>query len=64
MDEKAKRDALIEALARIEHDRWAHWQSYLHGQCEPVGDDGALLIPGELVHRWNRQIDTPYDELP
>src|SRR4051812_12623206 len=56
--------ALIEALARIEHERWAHWQSYFLDQCVSCGSDGALLIPGEMVRRWTRQIETPYDELP
>ncbi len=57
------REALVEALAAAEHERWAHWQRYLHDQCLPAAD-GALLIPAELVERWNRQMATPYDELP
>lgn len=27
-------------------------------------DDGALLIPPDLVARWAKQIDTPYADLP
>ena len=56
-------DRLLETLASIEHERWAHWQRYLHSHCTPVGTDGALLIPGELVHRWEVEINTPYSEL-
>ena len=55
---------LIEKLAAIEHERWAHWQRYVHSKCVPQGDDGALLIPGELVRRWQAQIETPYSALP
>ena len=55
-------DELVEALAAIEHERWCHWQRYLHSKCirRP---DGALLIPADLVKRWESQIETPYSEL-
>ncbi|MEU9616964.1 hypothetical protein AB0D56_36410 [Streptomyces sp. NPDC048209] len=52
----------IDRLAAIEHDRWAHWQQYLHDQCERR-DDGSLVIPAELVSQWEEQIRTPYEEL-
>ena len=48
---------LIEKLSAIEHDRWAHWQSYLHSKCER-NDDGSLTIPKDLVEKWNTQIET------
>jgi len=54
--------ALTERLAEIEHNRWRHWQRYLHGQCNR-GGDGALTIPSDLVARWERQIATPYESL-
>lgn len=54
--------SIEERLAAIEHERWSHWQSYMHAQCEPQ-PDGALLIPAELVARWNAQISRPYEEL-
>ncbi len=54
---------LLEELASIEHDRWAHWQRHLHSKCIPQGGDGDLLIPGALVRQWERQIATPYTEL-
>ncbi|ENU31748.1 MULTISPECIES: hypothetical protein [Acinetobacter] len=53
---------LIEKLAAIEHERWAHWQSYLHSKCLK-NDNGSLTIPAELVERWNKQINTGYEEL-
>lgn len=52
----------IERLATIEHLRWAHWQRYLHSRCERQAD-GSLVIPAELVARWESQIDTPYAHL-
>ncbi|MEZ5379648.1 MAG: hypothetical protein R2733_24330 [Acidimicrobiales bacterium] len=52
-------DELLERLSAIEHERWAHWQRYVHSQCEP-DVDGSLRIPAELVERWTDQIDRPY----
>jgi hypothetical protein len=53
---------LLETLAAIEHERWSHWQRYVHGKCIPQSD-GALLIPAEFVKRWEKQTVTPYSEL-
>lgn len=49
----------VERLAAIEHERWAHWQQYVHDQCERQ-DDGSLMVPAELAARWQAQIETPY----
>jgi len=53
---------LTEQLAAIEHTRWSHWQRYLHskGVRQP---DGSLLIPPDLVARWEKQIETKYADL-
>ena len=53
---------LIEQLAAVEHERWSHWQRYVHSKCIRLSD-GSLLIPAELVARWDQQIDTKYAEL-
>jgi len=55
--------SLVEELAALEHQRWAHWQQYVHkkGERRP---DGSLVLPAELVARWQRQINTPYEDLP
>lgn len=53
---------LIEPLAAIEHERWAHWQRYLHSKCT-FNADGSLTIPAELVSKWARQMETPYGRL-
>lgn len=55
-------ERVMHRLAEIEHERWAHWQRYLHDQCVQR-EDGALIIPTELVERWSAQINTPYSEL-
>lgn len=54
---------LVEKLAAIEHERWSHWQRYLHSRCSPQAD-GSLLLPADLVARWQKQIDTKYVDLP
>lgn len=52
----------LEAIAAVEHQRWAHWQGYLHAQCI-AHDDGTLVIPAHLATKWKRQIQTDYSEL-
>ena len=54
--------ALKEQLAAVEHERWSHWQRYVHSKCirQP---DGSLLLPADLVARWEKQIETKYEEL-
>jgi hypothetical protein len=54
---------LLETLASIEHERWSHWQRYVHSKSVAHGDGGALVIPADLVERWERLIATPYSEL-
>jgi hypothetical protein len=53
---------LTERLAAIKHERWSHWQRYLHskGVRQP---DGSLLLPADLVARWEKQSETKYTEL-
>jgi hypothetical protein len=59
---KSGRRELVEKLAAIEHERWAHWQKYLHGKGQSQAD-GSLLIPADLVQRWRRQYETPFCKL-
>ena len=53
---------LIEELASVEHERWSHWQRYLHEHCVR-GVDGSLTIPADLVRHWATQMNTPYTQL-
>jgi len=54
--------SLTEELASIEHERWSHWQRYMHSMGVKQAD-GSLTIPAELVQRWDRQASTAYSEL-
>jgi len=62
MDVHTKLQGLMEELAAIEHERWTHWQRYMHGKAvrQP---DGGLLVPPELVAKWERQMATSYADL-
>lgn len=53
---------LMRLLATAEHERWAHWQKYVHDQGERQVD-GSLVIPSDLVARWDAQIATTYSSL-
>jgi hypothetical protein len=55
-------DDLTEELASIEYKRRSHWQRYLHsnGVAQP---DGSLLLPADLVNKWERLIATKYENL-
>ena len=55
-------DGALEALAAVEHERWTHWQRYMHSKAERQAD-GSLLVPADLVERWEAQIATPYAAL-
>lgn len=55
-------DELMHRLATVEHERWAHWQQYVHDHGQRQ-DDGSLLIPAELVNRWDEQIAASYSDL-
>lgn len=55
-------NALTEELASIEHERWSHWQRYMHGKGQRQ-QDGSLVLPANLVDRWERQMSTKYTDL-
>lgn len=55
-------DQLTERLAGAEHERWCHWQRYMHSKCERK-PDGSLVIPSKMVEQWERQVATPYGAL-
>lgn len=54
--------SIREALAELEHTRWANWQRYLHSKCVR-NSDGSLTIPADSVRWWERQIETSYSRL-
>jgi hypothetical protein len=48
--------SLLEKLAALEHEQWAHWTEYMV-KSVPVE------FSNEDIKRWRRQIETPYEEL-
>lgn len=56
------REELLEELSALEHERWSHWQKYLHSKCK-LNRDGSLTIPADLVAHWEKQMATPYAAL-
>ena len=55
-------EKLFETLADIEHQRWSHWQKYMHSVCVKH-EDGTLTIPKWAVDGWERQANTSYKDL-
>lgn len=56
-------DKLKTALSTYAHDAWSGWMKYLF-ECSSANPDGSVTIPKALVERWQRQLSTPYSELP
>ena len=52
-----------EHLAKYAHQAWSDWMIYLFEK-STKNDDGTVTIPVWAVKRWQRQAQTPYDELP
>lgn len=53
-------EELIEKLAAIEHERWADWQRWCH---KVLRGNNPSPEQGDILERWDRQIETPYSEL-
>lgn len=54
---------LRDKLAAYAHDEsWTGWMEYLFGKCVP-GDEGTLIIPADLVDRYQQLMNTSYDKL-
>jgi hypothetical protein len=52
-------EEFIEELSSCEHERWSHWQRYMHSKGKK-DRDGNLVIPASLVVRWERLMNTKY----
>lgn len=53
---------LRERIAAAQHEIWAHWMRYLFN-VSIRNKDGSYTIPPDFVERWQRQINTPYEQL-
>lgn len=66
---QAEADDLRERLAEYAHEAWSGWMKYMLSKCEyrhqnePDGPRIAV-IPAESLEHWQRQMNTPYADLP
>jgi hypothetical protein len=59
---KDKQSEVRERLADYAHEAWSGWMRYMFDKS--VVMSRGVLIPQDLVERWERQMKTPYAELP
>lgn len=52
-----------EPLAALAHEQWSGWMRYMFST-GTFNDDGTWTMPAWAVERWQRQMNTPYAELP
>lgn len=53
---------LRETLAVYAHTAWAGWMEYLF-RFGTINEDGTFTMQADKVERWQRQMNTPYDQL-
>jgi hypothetical protein len=64
LEKPPMRERIRTALAQYAHDdAWSGWMRYLLSKCTH-NDDGSATIPAWAVERWQRQITTPFTDLP
>jgi len=51
-----------ELIAKVQHDIWSHWMKYMFSQ-GTVNEDGTWTMPKEKLQRWERQMNTEYNDL-
>ena len=52
-----------EEVATLAHEQWSGWMIFLFAKSEHR-PDGSVVIPSDLVKRWERQMNTDYFNLP
>ena len=63
VDKKRRsKEEMLEVLADVQHEIWSSWMRWLFSQCYYATDE-RLVIPDNLVERWQRQMGTPYAKL-
>ncbi len=55
-------DKLVEAFANLAHEQWSGWMKYMFSK-GPRRFDGTWVMSHSLRTRWERQMNTPYEEL-
>ena len=56
-------NCLKEDLAGYAHEAWSGWMKYLF-DCSVKQSNGTVVIPKWNVERWERQMNTDYNNLP
>lgn len=54
--------SIKEKLSACEHDSWSRWMKHLFS-VSSKHPDGSVTISSDLVSRWERQLNTPYEQL-
>ncbi len=57
-----KVDQMIEILAALEHNGWSIWQRHVHSS-GVINENGFLVLPPDLIEKWEKQITTSYRDL-
>lgn len=56
-------EPLREPLAYLSHAIWSHWMRWMFS-VGTFNEDGSWTMPADKAQRWQRQMNTPYTELP
>ena len=51
----------LDALAEAQHEIWSHWMRFMFKQGE--FKDEVWVIPKEKIERWERQMNTSFNDL-
>ncbi len=62
--DELKEQELREELAAYAHEAWSGWMRYLFQKARNPHEDGSVMIDGQHVMRWMRQMETDYADLP
>jgi len=52
-----------ELLSDYAHEAWCGWMKYMFSKAE-INEDGTWTMPKWAVERWQRQMNTKYNDLP
>lgn len=62
MNETLRSDGMLEIVAYVQHQIWAHWMEYLFSvSC--FNKDSSVTSPAGLMLRWTGQMVTSYHYL-
>lgn len=53
---------MLEEIAELAHISWSGWMEYLFEKSKK-NNDGTVTIPKWAVARWERQMNTDYEDL-